>query len=765
MPSSTKGKTLLKLRAKGFNVPNLILIKEKFFLKNSNKILGQIYTNFKDFVAIRSSALSEDSEKQSLAGKYLSFLNVNPKNKILINKRIKEVIESYDGNENNEIIIQDMVKDSIISGVCTTVDLHNYLPIININYDKSNRTDTVTSGSNNSYTLALFDEKIKKIKDKRINNLLIEVKKLKKFFKSDLLDIEFAINKNNKVFILQVRKIILPQTKKIFSTKIYKHLLAGLEKKIIKLQEKNYDLYGNTNCFGVMPDWNPAEIIGFKPRPLALSLYKELITDHIWSKNRYQYGFKNLESHHLMTTFYGTPYIDIRVDFNSWIPNDLSQKISQKLINFYLNKIRKNNDLHDKVEFEILYTCFTANTVLRLKKELSNKFTKKEITKIKDSLIKINNIAYTASFLDLDKIHNLKKKQAKLNRSKIYSLNKIYFLMEDCKRFGTLPFAGLARCGFIAIDILDSFVKTKIISENEKHKYLSSITNIASNVINDFIRLNKKKFCNIYGHLRPNTYEITSLNYREGYNRYFNIKEKNLRKKNIFNFSKYQNFKISNFLKKNKLNMNLKQLDKFIRESIYNREYAKFIFTKSIDLIFDNLLKFGKKYNINRDDLSFVDINTILNFHYTLDATSIVQTIKEEIKSNKLIYESNSRIHLPETIAKINDLYLFHKNVRNGNFVTQKTINSKFIYYKSIKDLKKLDNKIVIIENADPGYDFIFTRKIRGLITKFGGQNSHMSIRAAELSLPACIGVGEKKFNEILLKKNITLDCLNKKIY
>ena len=82
--------------------------------------------------------------------------------------------------------------------------------------------------------------------------------------------------------------------------------MLKLEKKISKLQEKNYDLLGNTNFFGVMPDWNPAEIIGTKPKPLSLSLYKELITDHIWSKNRSIYGFKSLEAHHLMTVFYGT---------------------------------------------------------------------------------------------------------------------------------------------------------------------------------------------------------------------------------------------------------------------------------------------------------------------------------------------------------------------------------------------------------------------------------------------------------------------------
>ena len=238
-----------------------------------------------------------------------------------------------------------------------------------------------------------------------------------------------------------------------------------------------------------------------------------------------------------------------------------------------------------------------------------------------------------------------------------------------------------------------------------------------------------------------------------------------MKKKNNFSFSKKQLTKIDNFLKKNKFKITSKDLDKFIQKSIYNREYSKFVFTKSIDLIFENLILLGKKYGITREDMSYLNINTILNFHYTLDALGIVKNIKEEIKNNKKIYKINSKIHLPETICTIKDLYFSHKNITNGNYITQKKTTGKLVHYKNIRDLNKLDNKIVIIESADPGYDFIFSRKIKGLITKFGGQNSHMSIRSSELSIAACIGVGENKFNEILSKRNITLDCLNKKIY
>ena len=76
--------------------------------------------------------------------------------------------------------------------------------------------------------------------------------------------------------------------------------------------------------------------------------------------------------------------------------------------------------------------------------------------------------------------------------------------------------------------------------------------------------------------------------------------------------------------------------------------------------------------------------------------------------------------------------------------------------YKKI-NLNSNINGIVCIENADPGYNFLFSKNIKGLITKYGGQNSHMAIRCAELNLPALIGVGEKVYNKIIEKNSSKL--------
>ena len=110
-----------------------------------------------------------------------------------------------------------------------------------------------------------------------------------------------------------------------------------------------------------MPDWNPAEIIGVKPKRLALSLYKEIITDEIWAYQRDNYGYRSLRSFPLLHSFLGVPYIDVRVSFNSFIPKNLHDSISTKLVNYYLEELSKNSNHHDKVEFEIVYSCLFWN--------------------------------------------------------------------------------------------------------------------------------------------------------------------------------------------------------------------------------------------------------------------------------------------------------------------------------------------------------------------------------------------------------------------
>ena len=72
-----------------------------------------------------------------------------------------------------------------------------------------------------------------------------------------------------------------------------------------------------------MPDWNPAEIIGFQPHLFSYTLYKKLVTDKVWAIAREQMGYKKIFNPHLMYSFAGKPYIDLRLSFNSFLPKGL----------------------------------------------------------------------------------------------------------------------------------------------------------------------------------------------------------------------------------------------------------------------------------------------------------------------------------------------------------------------------------------------------------------------------------------------------------
>ena len=116
-------------------------------------------------------------------------------------------------------------------------------------------------------------------------------------------------------------------------------------------------------------------------------------------------------------------------------------------------------------------------------------------------------------------------------------------------------------------------------------------------------------------------------------------------------------------------------------------------------------------------------------------------------------------LNMPDFLSEVNDLYIQKDNAKVANYITENIVVGKILEIKNIKDYSKLDNKIVLLKNADPGYDFIFSRKLKGLITCYGGANSHMSIRCLELDIPAIIGVGSKVYNEISNLNSIEINC------
>ncbi len=763
---SSKAKTLQDLKEviSSAEVLPLLRFKAIEYKLKKDDILDQCIKLFDTNLIVRSSSQNEDNLNTSNAGGFDSVLDV-ALNKNNINIAILQVIDSYEKVlTEDEVFIQSMLEDVSMNGVVFTADMDTLAPYYIVNYDTSGSTIKVTCGTSNNLQTFIAYKNYKDIKDKQLKLLLKASKECEKIFDNNYLDIEFAFSKG-KLYILQVRAIVTKH--KIDLSKVdLKNSLDKIYRKIQKLNAKHPKLLGKKSIFGVMPDWNPAEIIGLKPKRLALSLYKELITDEIWAYQRDNYGYRNLRSVPLLISLSGIPFIDVRASFNSFIPKDLNEDIALKLVDCYLEALSNNIIYHDKVEFEIVYSCYYFGISDKLKVLQSRGFTEEEIKEIEISLLKLTNKVININDglykQDILKIETLKINYEKIVDSSLPLIDKIYWLNEDCKRYGTLPFAGVARAAFIAIQFLNSLDDAKVITTPEYDSFLNSLNTVSKQLNRDKSKLTKEEFLKLYGHLRPGTYDIGSYRYDEDYENYFSSNNSSIKSEN-FNFSSEQKDKIEQLLNESKLNFKVEDFLLFLIEAIEGREYLKFIFTKSLSKILQYVEELGDKYTISRDDLAYLDIQTVLNLYATLDHRNVKDIFNNDIDKNKLFYQYTKVIKLPTLILEEDDIYRFYLEKNEPNFITLKNIQSKVVDNDNLVN-SNLKSKIICIKSADPGYDYLFTKDIAGLITCYGGANSHMAIRCAELGIPAVIGCGEKNFSLYEKANVLSIDALNKQV-
>ena len=741
--------------------------------KDKYKVITDIQSSFTSkSLVVRSSALNEDTANSSMAGNYESVLNIDRSSEIELERAINFVINSYlkgnqEQNISNQILVQSMLENVTMSGVLFTKDLETSAPYYTINYDLSGSTESITAGSKGEHKTLVFYKFSETLPFDSNEKLLIEaVRELESFVGFNSLDIEFAIA-DDELFILQVRPIAAHKDAlKVFNNDITMELDAIKSYINVDGNKKN-KLVGDRTAFGVMPDWNPAEIIGINPKPLAFSLYQEIITDRIWSMSRVECGYRDTISHPGIISFSGKPYVDVRMSFNSFTPKQISDKLAHKLINYYIDKLNKHPEYHDKVEFEVAITAYDLDIDSRIKELKEEGFSSTEIQEIKKSFLELtNNIILEKNISivgELDKTRSLKDVRDEVRISDIDPLNKAVILLETVKERGTLPFSNLARFGFIGAILLKSLLKLKIISDTDYNNFFQSVKTVAKDFLYDINSMGKDELQLKYGHLRPGTYEISSPAYHENFDSYINLTSQPIKEEVVdFKLSDEQTKSIDDILGEHNLNFSSETLFNFIRKATEARELAKFDFSKNLSLALDYIEEFCESIGISRNDASFLKIDDI----YTATYGSISSNIKNEwlalIEYRKAKHLVTSAIKLPELILSNKDLDFFYQAMSKPNFVTYQQVTGEIV--QIVDNNTNIIDKIVCIENADPGFDWIFSHNIKGLITKYGGTNSHMAIRCAEFDLPAAIGCGDSIYDNISDKSSVYLDCLGKKI-
>ena len=786
-----KGRTLEQVAPliKSAVVLDQVRFRASDWLDDPDSIIGRVQEAFSDNnVVVRSCAYSEDGLEESAAGRFESVLDVPVDQADRLREAVDKVVKSYQSSgrilhRKDEVLVQPQLRDLAVAGVLLTRDIETGAPYYVLNIDRSSgRSDLITSGkacNAETFYIPRHDDCARLDADVQASTKL--GRELEELTHLDDLDIEFGIDRAGTTYLFQVRPISKRARKfELADDDLFEELLHISEFLRAHLRP-HPTLAGNTTVFGTMPDWNPAELIGVTPRPLALSLFQRLIGSHTWATARALIGYRDVRPEPLIVSLGGRPYVDVRASLNSFLPSTLADGIAESWTNHCLQLLTEKPLLHDKIEFEVAITCLSFDCDSQLYRLRAAGLNQAESTEFRQQLLRLTDGVLTGDSVSIDSQKGQLQLLASRRQRWLASpdsgcsavARRIHMLLADCERFGTLPFAILARYAFIAMAILRSLREVGVFSEGECEELLGSIPTVASELTRDLGehaagRLSKSDLLERYRHLRPGSFDITSPNYASAWDTYFDpagVKEGTTRYPDLqrgMEIFDARATEIENLLHGLAFRATVREVRDFVFWSIAGREWAKFEFMKSLNASLEAIAQVGEALGFSREEVSFLPVETILSCATDSLSSAVRTEFRRTIELHKKRWNLTSSLRLPHLVRSVDDVMAFRLEEWAANFISTKRVVAPVIAIEGSVPRVSLEGKIVLIRAADPGYDWVFSHRIAGLITQYGGAGSHMAIRAAEFGLPGAIGCGEVIFERLRHAGMIELDCGNK---
>ncbi|MER5265467.1 PEP-utilizing enzyme [Actinosynnema sp. NPDC002837] len=690
----------------------------------------------------RSSAGTEDSAHGSQAGRFRTLPGLHTRAQLA--DGVDRVFASYDGERpDDQVLVQPQVRDGVLSGVACGRDPSGGAPYLVVDWVEGAGADAVTAGRVGGVNTWYGTDRGPDAPLPGVTALLREPADLTGV---DGLEVEFAVRSSGALVLLQVRPLVVAAAP--VPAAAHRRVLERVSAVIGSRSSARGPVVGKRTVFGVMPDWNPAEIIGLRPRPLASSLYRRLITDDVYARARRRYGYRDLSGVPLLVDFAGLPYVDVRVSLNSLLPQGLPDDLAAHLVDHWLERLVDRPHLHDKVESEVVVSNLGLRPD-RVDAVAEAGLTTREHRAFREALRELTDRMVSGPLWErnLASLRLLDPRPGCGHHEPGCCAPGIAAMLDTCVAHGTPPFAGLARAAFVATELLGDLVATGVFSEDERAAFVAGLGLVAGELKSDFASMGKTAFLKRYGHLRPGAYDILSPRYDEEPDRYFDWSAPRppVAGAGGFRPGPGQVRAIDRLIRQAGFTFDAHRLPALVGAAIRGRERPKFEFTAVPSDVLVGVREFGSRHGFSADEMSYVDVEEIGS-----------NSLEHAVERGRAAHAVSRGVVLPPLITGPDDVWGFLVPATRPNFVTRGRVVARVADVDAGDEPK---GAIALVAGADPGYDWLFSRGVAGLVTAFGGVNSHMAIRALELGVPAVIGVGESQFRAWLGAAALEVDA------
>ena len=762
-----KADILAGLTEKNLDYDNRIKLEDVIEIKASDfdlykeAVWGNIKRTFPEGpLIVRKNYITKEEGMSAGSGIFQGIEGVEASSKEDVFNAIRRVISQCSHDENNEIILHRMYDNLVMGGVCYTRDIYYGRPyyMVVYNYMDEMRDD---NSKVKSRTKWIANNVSREFLDESFMSLIFAARDLEKAVELQEFSIEFGVDDNNKIIVYQLKPMdrlvgshILMTDREFSDTKAF--------------AKCNY--LDTHHIMSHHAYWNPSKMIGSEPRPLDYSLFKGILTSGIWGETIKQLGYEDAEGS-LMHRVGNKPYVSIDCLFNALIPAGLNRILRDKIFNYYQNSLTDNRRKHRKVDSAVVFGSYNFSTARRLKKLEHYGFSTDEIDAFGQSLMELteniikdyDNIhdqdaeALTKLMITRRKVRELKP-QEETNSMKLYSY--ISELIESMRTYCSPGYTRQERCEFIAKGFCTSLVKEKYLKREDIDAFRLSLDTVSSCFKRDFEdyisgKLSWEDFDGKYGHLRISICDIRAHSYRKLYSDLETVREHDVSGSKRMSKALDREV-VAKALEESKLGIDADRLISFINGTSELADSYRFEYAKSIGLLLDIIARLGELIGIDKEDMSYLEIQDLDAYH---SRNSYVMTIE----ARRNMYHAYSYLVLPDVIINVGDLDVIDIDEEIPDYLTDKCVSGDVAYYDEGHDID-VTGKIVLLSKVTLAYDWIFTKDIKGIITKKDTKDSRIAKRCRELGIPAALGCGEKLFNAVLLMNSVELDCGKKRI-